>query len=208
MAVSATDSVGGNAETSERADAPAVPANRYAVFFALALFGCIADLATKDWIFGRLGMPGASPTWWIGDGVFGFQTSLNQGALFGLARGHVVVLAALSILVLPAIIYWLFAARAARDLLLTIALGLVTAGILGNLYDRLGLHGLAWANGDPVYAVRDWVLVMIGDFHWPNFNLADSMLVCGSILLVWHAFWQKPAEGRKEKASSRRDAPF
>jgi signal peptidase II len=42
--------------------------------------------------------------------------------------------------------------------------------------------------GDPVHAVRDWILVMIGSFHWPNFNLADSMLVCGAILLVWHAF--------------------
>ena len=76
-------------------------------------------------------------------------------------------------------------------------LGCVTAGILGNLYDRLGLPGLRWiANpphhaGDPVHAVRDWILVMIGPWHWPNFNVADSLLVCGA-LLVWHSFTLKP----------------
>ena len=33
---------------------------------------------------------------------------------------------------------------------------------------------------------------MIGPFHWPNFNVADSMLVCGAALLLWHAFMVKP----------------
>jgi signal peptidase II len=35
--------------------------------------------------------------------------------------------------------------------------------------------------------VRDWILVMIGPYPWPNFNLADAMLVCGAALLAWHA---------------------
>ena len=86
-----------------------------------------------------------------------------------------------------------------RDLLLTLALSCVTAGIFGNLYDRLGLPGLRWNStsalhhaGDPVHAVRDWILVMIGPWHWPNFNVADSLLVCGAALLVWHSFTMKP----------------
>ena len=177
---------------------PPLPGNRYAIYFLIAVCGCVLDLTTKSWIFDRLDMPGARPTWWIWEGVFGFQTSLNEGALFGMGQGRVVLFAALSIAVVPGILYWLFVARAARDLLLTVALGLVTGGILGNLYDRLGLPGLVWNSasllhevGDPVYAVRDWILVMIGSFHWPNFNVADSMLVCGAILLVWHAFRQE-----------------
>jgi len=39
-----------------------------------------------------------------------------------------------------------------------------------------------------VHAVRDWILVMIGNWPWPNFNIADSLLVCGAGLLLWHAF--------------------
>lgn len=176
----------------------AVPVNRYVVFFSLAVFGCLIDLATKSWVFSWLGLPGQKGIWWIWPEVLGFETSLNEGALFGLGQGKVAVFAALSVFAALGIFYWLFVARAAGDLWLTVALGLVTAGILGNLYDRLGLPRLFWNYptalsdvGDPVYAVRDWILVMIGPFHWPNFNIADSMLVCGAALLVRHALGQE-----------------
>ena len=102
------------------------------------------------------------------------------------------------------ILVWLFLAGAARDWLLTIALALVTAGILGNLYDRLGLPGFVWPRGHPlhppgtpVHAVRDFILVMIGHWPWPTFNLADSSLVCGAALLAWHAFFSR-GEGTVE----------
>ena len=177
----------------------AVPLNRYLVFFALAAGGCALDLATKSWMFANLHMPGPeSQTWWLWEGVFGFQTSLNEGALFGLGQGFSLVFAALSIGAAIAILVWLFAAGAAHDWFLTIALAIVTIGILGNLYDRLGLPGLTWngafrghQQGDPVYAVRDFILVMIGRWPWPTFNLADSSLVCGAGLLVCHAFFTK-----------------
>ncbi|MFH1267351.1 MAG: signal peptidase II [Planctomycetota bacterium] len=186
----------------------AVPASRYVVFFLLAGGGFALDLVSKNWIFGRLGMPGERPTWWLWQDVFGFQTNLNEGALFGMAQGCVVMFSVLSIAAVPGILYWLFVAGAARDRLFTVTMGLVTAGILGNLYDRLGLPGLKWnfANalhnvGDPVYAVRDWILVMIGKWPWPTFNVADSLLVSGAILLIWHAFWQeagRPAAGDRQ----------
>ena len=189
----------------------AVPANRYAVFFSMAVVGCLVDLATKWWMFRRLGMPGQNHTWWLWDDVFGFQTSLNEGALFGMGQGWVVLFAGLSIVAAAGILIWLFVAGAARDLLLTITLALIVAGICGNLYDRLGLPGLRWNYpnelhqvGEPVHAVRDWILAMtyLPDRRlpfpssllrwrwqaWPTFNIADSLLVCGAGLLIWHAF--------------------
>jgi len=175
----------------------AVPANRYVVFFSVTTAGCLLDLATKRWVFHLLGMPGG-PIWWLWPNVVGLQTSLNEGALFGLAQGWVGLFAVLSILAAVAILVWLFYAGAARDLLLTFALSCISAGILGNLYDRLGLPGLTWLNhpahgvGEPVYAVRDWILVMIFGRPWPNFNLADSLLVCGAAMLVWQALLSKP----------------
>ena len=45
-----------------------VPRSRYITFFALALIGCLLDLWTKSWIFGKLGMPNnpiAPQPWWI-----------------------------------------------------------------------------------------------------------------------------------------------
>src|SRR3972149_6263246 len=148
----------------------AVSANRCLFFLLLAFAGCALDLATKSWMFHKLGMPGPQTRiWWIWEGIFGFQTSLNEGALFGLGQGLVPLFAGLSILAALGIFFWLFFAGAARDWLLTIALGCIMAGIFGNLYDRLGLPGLIWNGrhgphglGEPVYAVRDFVLVMIG----------------------------------------------
>ena len=130
---------------------------------------------------------------WVFQDVAGFQTSLNQGALFGFGQGWTMLFAGLSVAATIAILYWLFVAKAARSLLLTSALALITAGILGNLYDRLGLHGLRSpprpSPGGPVYAVRDWILVRIYHWDWPNFNLADSMLVVGASLLFWQAYF-------------------
>ncbi len=183
----------------------AVPVSRYVVFASLAILGCLVDLVTKSWIFARLGPPGGRIEW-LWDDVFGFQTNLNEGALFGMGQGMSMVFAVLSIVAAVGILLWLFVVGAARDWLLTVALGCVTGGILGNLYDRLGMPGLTWpvghpwhTAGDPVYAVRDWILVMIGKHPWPTFNVGDSLLVCGAGLLVWHAFCSERSDACREQ---------
>ena len=173
----------------------AVPRSRYYVFFSIAILGCAIDLATKAWIFGWLGLPNNHPPHWLWEGHFGFQTSLNEGALGGLGAGGSWFFASLSVVAALGIVSWLFFAGAARDRTLTVALGSVTAGILGNLYDRLGL----WAASDmpdffPPHAVRDWILMQWSDrLVWPNYNLADSFLVFGAGLMFWIAFRKPPA---------------
>ena len=169
---------------------PHVAPSRYATFVAIAAGGCAADLLTKHWAFDRLGMPGG-PTHWLIPEYFGFQTSLNQGALFGLGQGQVWLFALASVVAAIGILYWLFVVGAAHDAWLNVALAAIMGGVLGNLHDRLGL----WADPqqtEPRYAVRDFILVQYREWVWPNFNLADSLLVCGAALLVWHAFRYQP----------------
>ncbi len=180
--------------------------SRILVFLAITVIGCGLDLWTKSLLFDLLGMPGQQPVWWIVPDVFGFHTSLNQGALFGIGQSYTAVFAVLSIFAAVAVLVWLFVYRAAEDWLLTIALGSVMGGIFGNLYDRLGLHGLVWppghpSAGEPVYAVRDWILVMIGTWPWPTFNIADSLLVVGAALLLGHAVWLNPPAGSDAPAT-------
>jgi signal peptidase II len=68
-------------------------------------------------------------------------------------------------------------------------MGLVAGGILGNLYDRLGMHGLEPPNAG---GVRDWILFRYKQYTWPNFNIADSLLVVGAIMLGYHAMFISP----------------
>lgn len=170
---------------------PGVPRDRYLVFAAIAIVGAGIDLWTKAWIFGVQGLPDRGPrnVWWIVGEFFGFETNLNPGALFGMKLGMessaVFFFAGISVVAAVAIVVWLFAFGAAWDRWVNVALACITAGILGNLYDRLGF----WAPDDyPMrHAVRDWILFEYKGNQWPNFNIADSFLVCGAAMLAWHA---------------------
>ena len=108
--------------------------------------GCAADLATKAWFFSWPELR-AGEIYWLWPGHVGIQLSWNEGALFGIGQGKVWLFAALSIAAAIAIPVWLFRFARPRDAWLTFALGCVMAGVLGNLYDRLGLarRGLAAA---------------------------------------------------------------
>jgi len=194
-----------------------IPTNRYALFLLPAIVGCAADLATKAWMFSCPQLR-AGEIYWLWAEHVGFQLSWNEGALFGMGQGKVWLFAALSVVAAVAIPIWLFRFGAARDAWLTFALGCVMAGVLGNLYDRLGLHGEVWPGlgeraGEPAYAVRDWILWQINDdWRWPNFNIADSLLVVGAAVLFVHALRQPgaPASEAADSASASRspsDAP-
>ncbi len=189
----------------DKTTAGTFPVGRLTLFIAIAVGGLIADLWSKSYIFERLGFVlvndgrNAPPIWLVHE-ILGFETSLNEGALFGLGQGFVTLFAVLSILAAFGVLYWLVFAGGLRDLVLTVALACVTAGIFGNLYDRLGMPNMTWADdygthqsGDPVYAVRDWIhfKIEIDAFHfdWPTFNIADSFLVIGVALLLLHGLW-------------------
>jgi len=178
-----------------------LPKSRFVWFCSLAVLGCTVDLVTKHFVFNHNQLFRGNE-WWLWQGHIGIQKSLNEGALFGMGQGKVWFFALFSLAALVAIPVWLFRFRAAHDRCLNTALGCVTGGILGNLYDRVGLAGLEWGDfipsraGEPVYAVRDWILLQ-WDEHWvwPNFNIADMLLVGGAAMLMVQAFFAPPQNG-------------
>ncbi|MEM9645313.1 MAG: signal peptidase II [Planctomycetota bacterium] len=186
------------------------PISRAIVFAALAATGGGLDLWTKEAIFAWRGLPGDRGPHWIVDGILGIETAVNIGAVFGIGAGQGALFAALSIFAAAGILIWLFWFRAAWSWWLTVALGMVTGGIIGNLYDRLGLW---WESGYPAEwqsGVRDWILFRIEGMPmfdpWPNFNIADSLLVVGAGMLLWHSLFQGPqAEGIEEQESDSKD---
>ena len=129
-----------------------------------------------------------------------------------MGQGGVWLFATCSIVASAAIPAWLFLAGGARDAALTIVLAAIMGGVLGNLYDRLGLPGLDWGRVPAhlnhsehppgrVHAVRDFVLLARrwpprGRWDvWPNFNIADSLLVCGAIAIVLLSIRKPPVPG-------------
>ena len=64
---------------------------------------------------------------------------------------------------------------------LSLALTLVLGGALGNVIDRLRLG-----------MVVDFIQWHAGGYYWPAFNLADSAITLGAILLIWDQFHTKP----------------
>jgi lipoprotein signal peptidase len=115
---------------------------------------------------------------------------VNEGALFGLGSNYKglanLLFAIISVSAAVAIIYWSSRPTTARDPVLCVSLGLILAGTLGNLYDRLIFNG-----------VRDFLY-----FHWfefPVFNVADCCLVCGAFLLLAQALLHRPVAASENK---------
>ncbi|MCS6977551.1 MAG: signal peptidase II [Gemmatales bacterium] len=123
------------------------------------------------------------------------QEGLNRGALFGIGNhpehGNKanLLFAGISAAAAVLITLWSFRRGVTTSWVLSVALGLILAGALGNLYDRLVFGG-----------VRDfiWVYYQSAEddrllFNYPVFNLADAFLCVGAALLVLHTFFASKA---------------
>lgn len=143
------------------------------IFWPIALGGLVLDLWTKQAVFALLArQPDRSLT--LIDGFLTFQMALNDGAAFGIAGGKQIFLVGVSVVALI-VILGVFLFGAARQRIVQVALGLFTAGVCGNLWDRAFNEGL----------VRDFIdVVYWPGRHWHTFNVADSMLCIAVGLLV------------------------
>ena len=161
------------------------------LFTTLTSFCLVLDLWSKSAAFNTFGLRNGSD-WLFDVGVrFRWFTSLNEGALWGMGQGFAWVFALLSVAAFAGIVYWLFAKKAAESLWLTVSLSFVSGGTLGNLYDRLGLHGIIVpGQTEPIKAVRDFFHFQFGGvpqnpaLDWAIFNVADICLVTGAIMLM------------------------
>jgi len=191
-----------------------LPISRFVLFFGLLVVGLAADLITKSWVFNnyfdveiaRENTRGQFVAFWWIEGIFGVQPSTNPGALFGMGAGFSFYFAMFSIVALTAIIVWLFVYKAAVDRWLTFALGLISGGILGNCYDRIGLGAKASYPEHIRDNVRDWILFRLEGVPffdpWPNFNIADALLVVGAAMLFIHSVVLYKEELNEKAATS------
>ncbi len=141
-------------------------------FWPLLAAGLALDLWTKSIVFSWLAhKPGNSVS--IIDGFLRLVIALNDGGAFGIFSGRPYLLAAVSVIAV-AVISVVFLLSGGQHRLVHVALALFAAGVCGNLWDRVFNHG----------CVRDFIDVYYRHYHWPAFNVADSMLCIAVGLLL------------------------
>lgn len=138
------------------------------VFIGLAALIVVLDQLTKAWLVSFLA-PGQAVDV-VGDWIR-LVFSQNNGGLFGLLRGQAVVFGVISLVVVGLIV--LYHARSNPSRYLSITLGLLLGGAIGNLIDRFRLG----------YVV-DFVDAGIGGVRWYTFNVADTGISFALILLL------------------------
>lgn len=114
----------------------------------------------------------------------------NRGAAFGLFNDSpsewkiaLLVLFSILALVIVSALLWRSSHRMTAS---AVGLSLILGGALGNLWDRM-LNG----------RVVDFLLVYIGSYQWPAFNVADSAIVAGAGLLVFEILFSKSPAAEK-----------
>jgi len=137
-------------------------------FVALTAGVVVVDQVTKAWLVSTLSPGESTPI--VGD-LLRLVYSQNNGGLFGLFRGQAVPFALLSLGVMGLIAA--YHARSGRSPYLTLTLGLLLGGALGNAIDRVRLG----------YVV-DFVDAGIGSVRWYTFNVADSAISLAILLLI------------------------
>ncbi|MEU0875463.1 signal peptidase II [Nocardia brasiliensis] len=150
-------------------DTPARPPQRLRTLLIIAAVLLALDLLTKSIVVANL-KPG-EPVSIIGD-FARFSLVRNPGAAFSMATGMTWLLTLVATAVVIGVIR---IGRTLRSLWWAVGLGMVLGGALGNLVDRLFR-----APGPLQGHVVDFIAIG----WWPVFNVADSSIVCGAILLV------------------------
>ena len=121
------------------------------------------------------------------DGFFNLVYVMNPGAAFGFLAGasapfRYVFFTGITAVAILLIIYYLVKNQHGSAVTV-VSLTLIFGGAVGNLIDRIRFG-----------AVVDFLDVYISTYHWPAFNVADSAITVGAILMIWEIICAKKRE--------------
>jgi signal peptidase II len=149
------------------------------ILVAVATSVAVTDQLTKTLLASAIDSRQIASRVEIVDGWLGLEYTENRGAAFGLFSGLAPIITGVSLAILASLLLYFF--RQARPpLLQTVGTGAIAGGALGNLVDRARLgHVIDFVSVGP----------------WPNFNVADSAITMGVLVLVWGMTRQSPPLG-------------
>jgi len=157
------------------------------IFIIGAAVIVILDQITKAAIVQRFDIHESYP---VIDGFFNLVYVMNRGAAFGFLANmsetfRYIFFTGITLAVIGLIIYYIVKSES-QSMLLIISLTMIFGGAVGNLIDRVRFG-----------AVVDFLDVYLGFTslpHWPAFNVADSAITVGAVLMIWGMIVQHKAE--------------
>jgi len=152
----------------------------FTISLLIALALIILDQLSKWWLFEHVGF-GAQPNMQIEiTSFFNLVLVWNHGISFGMFAGAKIpwALIIMAVAIIGFLLNWL---RKADDKLTITGIGFVVGGALGNVIDRFR-YG----------AVADFFDIHAFNYHWPAFNIADSAIFIGVVVLCIQAMMQPP----------------
>ncbi len=157
----------------------AVRRRRWLLFAAVGALVIVADQASKAWIDATFleanvhPLPGAAqPTQVLGD-LVRIAKNYNTGGIFGLFGNSAPILALSSTVVIVLIVIYQAREGIREAWPLSLALGLLLGGAIGNFVDRVRLG-----------SVIDWVDMGLGDLRFYTFNVADAAISTSLLILI------------------------
>ena len=152
---------------------------------ALGLGVLLVDQLTKALIIDRIGPDAPDRVIVLIPGWLRLIYVENTGAAFGTFQGNSPILTVLALVVVGVIIAY-FRQSLLRSTWLSVALGLQLGGAIGNVIDRLRLG---------------YVVDFIDFPHWPTFNMADSAITVGVVMLAIYLLREDGATHRDGMAA-------
>jgi signal peptidase II len=153
------------------------------IMLPVAAIVFVADRVTKNLAESELSRLPSQSVDVIGS-VLRFSLSHNTGAAFGVLQNSAILYLIIALVVIVVSVgYYRYLPR--NNNLLTVCLGMQLGGAVGNLVDRF----------QHIYVV-DFIDVGIGTLRWPWFNVADSCIVVGIIILAGYLMLHPEAERR------------
>jgi len=166
---------------------PAEGSLRLRLFYlAVAMAVIVLDQVTKAAVAIRIPL---HATVKVIPGFFDLTHVRNTGAAFAFlageaSPGRTLLLTGIAAIVFLGVVLYAWRSPAGDGVLQT-ALALISGGAVGNLIDRIRLD-----------SVTDFLRFYLGAHEWPSFNVADSAITAGVVLLAWDLF-RRPDAGKK-----------
>ncbi|CQR47770.1 Lipoprotein signal peptidase [Paraliobacillus sp. PM-2] len=152
-------------------------------YYVIAFVMIVIDQLTKWWVVANMDLRESIS---IIENFFYITSHRNTGAAWGILAGQMGFFYIITSIVIVVIVYYI--QKFAKDSMLTgISLALILGGAIGNFIDRLFRK-----------EVVDFFDVYIGSYDYPIFNVADSSLVIGVILILIATFIDEKRKGSKQ----------